>query len=462
MLPGPFLACMGTLMFLLIMQFLMRYLPDLVGKGLPLTVILELIVYNLAYMVVLAVPMSMLIATTMACGRLAESQAYTVIKNAGISFPRLIWPVLLVGGFLMLGMFYFNNIVLPEANYRAKNLWIDIRRKKPGVELEAGTFYTGLPGYSIRAEAIDPESNLLHDLLIFDETGPNNTKTTILARRGTLRTRQRGQLLELILLKGELHRLQKSGAPSQYEQLTFQRHKIQFDISDFSFNRQTAGRSTRSDRTMPTTEMLDHVDSLYQIADKKAQQVHAQTRQLAAFTTNTTSLAATEVDSSRSINSFPFALHHLDRQKWRRLYGAALQQARDYRSDLEGTQNTVKWYRQQANRYLVEVHKKLSIAVACVIFVLIGAPLGLAVQRGSISIAGGLSAGIFLFYWITLVQGEKMADRGLLDPWVGMWAANLVVGIGGIILSILLTLDRTSPQTVQHLLYKIRSLIRQL
>ena len=132
MLPGPFLGWLGTLMFLLLMQFLIRYLPDLVGKGLPLSAIIELIAYNLAYMVVLAVPMSVLIASLMGFGRLAESNAYLVIKSAGISLPRLLWPALLMSVVLAAGMGYFNNIILPEANFRAKSLWQDIRRKKPG------------------------------------------------------------------------------------------------------------------------------------------------------------------------------------------------------------------------------------------------------------------------------------------------------------------------------------------
>ncbi|RMF54733.1 MAG: LptF/LptG family permease, partial [Bacteroidetes bacterium] len=118
LLPGPFLGWLATLMFLLLMQFLIRYLPDLVGKGLPLGVVLELIVYNLAYMVVLAVPMSVLIATLMTFGRLAETKAYAVIKGAGVSFPQLVWPVLVAGLVVAGAMWHFNNVILPEANFR--------------------------------------------------------------------------------------------------------------------------------------------------------------------------------------------------------------------------------------------------------------------------------------------------------------------------------------------------------
>src|SRR5690606_40763935 len=102
--------------------------------------LVELILYYLAYMLVLAVPMSILIGTMMVFGKIAESRAYVVIKSAGISPIQLIWPSLVVGLLLTLGMTYFNNIVLPEANFRARNLWQDIRKKRPGFELRAGTF----------------------------------------------------------------------------------------------------------------------------------------------------------------------------------------------------------------------------------------------------------------------------------------------------------------------------------
>ncbi len=462
MLPGPFMACLGTLMFLLLMQFLMRYLPDLVGKGLPLTVILELIVYNLAYMVVLAVPMSILIATTMACGQLAESEAYTVIKNAGISFPRLVWPVWGVGLLLMGGMLYFNNIVLPEANYRAKNLWIDVRQKKPGFELDEGMFYTGLQGYSLRAEKIDDQTDMLTDVVIFED--PDGIReTTITAQRGRLSTRAGGRTIQLTLMEGELHRLRPQGANERYEHLRFTRHQIRFDISDLSFDRSSSRSTARSDRTMPTRDMLHLVDSLGTLQSGRNAKLEAAVRESVYLPPRDTARsdsadAVTDSTLWAAPHGRPFAAAGLNPDQRFRIYQSALQDARRFRSDLEGMSNTIDWYSQQMNRYLVEIHKKISIATACIIFVLIGAPLGLMIQRGSISVAGGLSAGIFLFYWITLVQGEKFADRGLLEPWIGMWAANAVVGIAGLLLCIALARDYAPREALRRVIYKLQDM----
>ena len=144
MLPLPMVAWLGVLKFLLVMQFLIKYLPQLVGKGLPFLVIAELIVYNLAYMLVLAVPMAALIATLMAFGRLAESNAYVVIKGSGVSFPQLVWPVYLAGILLTGFMWIFNTQIHPEANFRARNLWQDIRVAKPGLICKLVSSMTGL------------------------------------------------------------------------------------------------------------------------------------------------------------------------------------------------------------------------------------------------------------------------------------------------------------------------------
>ncbi|MDX1429780.1 MAG: LptF/LptG family permease, partial [Rhodothermales bacterium] len=144
MFPGPFVGWLGALMFLLVMQFLIRYMYLLVGRGLPVTAVVELIAYSLAYMLVLAVPMSVLIATLMTYGRLAETGAYAVMKSAGVSLPQMMWPSVGVGLIITALMWHFNSVVLPEANYRAKTLWSDIRDKKPGFELEPGVFYEGI------------------------------------------------------------------------------------------------------------------------------------------------------------------------------------------------------------------------------------------------------------------------------------------------------------------------------
>ena len=468
MLPGPFLGWLGTLMFLLLMQFLIRYLPDLVGKGLPFGVIVELIAYNLAYMVVLAVPMSVLISTLMTFGRLAETKAYAVIKSAGVSLPQLLWPVLLLGFMIAGGMWYFNNEVLPEANFRARNLWWDIRKKKPGFELQPGVFFEGIKQYSILVKDIPLEDpNRLNDILIYDYTEGSRRRVDIKARRGEIRPVGNGDKLDLFLYDGEIHRQHRTGSeqgPDRYERLAFARHRLRLDLSDFLFERSDPSRTRRSDRTMRTPEMIRFVDSLEtRIAGEKRTLFEAGLRltvDSSAYVpayTEAAPLPAPGPDTLQALPARRAVLAGTSPGRQQEIYDVAVRKARNTRNQIEQAARTVAWLTELANQHRVEIHKKQSIALACLIFILVGAPLGLSIRRGGLGTAGALAVGLFLFYWVTLVQGEKFADRGFLTPWVGMWAANIVTLAAGAWLVLYATLDlRATPRLHHRLLRRLR------
>lgn len=456
-LPGPFLAAFGTLLFLLLMQFLINYLPELVGRGLPAGVVMELIAYSLAYMVVLAAPMAVLVATLLVFGRLAESQAYAVAKSAGISLFGLAWPVVLAGLPMAGGMSYFNNVVLPEANFRMKGLWQDIRDKRPGFELEPGVFYDGIDGYAIRVADAPAESNELEEVLIFDDSEAGQ-RATITAARGELEALPGGQALQITLHDGEIHRLgsvrDPAGRQERYERVAFDRHRLRLDLSDLAFERRDAGSTSRSDRTMRTSQMVQIVDSLDAAVRGRVAELETRLQALGGVPgdvgrrrpprpdtsapaapmllarldpASPDSVAADTASGAEPASVHPIlaGLEETERSAVRDL---AAQRMRAVKSELSATQNALRWERQRADRYRVEIYKKYSMAVACVVFVFIGVPLGLFVRRGGLGLAGTLAVGVFLFYWVTLVQGEKLADRGLLDPWVGMWAANVLIG----------------------------------
>lgn len=465
-LPGPILGWLGTLMFLLLMQFLIRYLPEIAGKGLPPGVVVELVAYNLAYMVVLAVPMSILIGSMMVFGRLSETRSYAVMKSSGISPVQLIWPTLLVGVLLTGGMTYFNNIVLPEANFRARNLWQDIRAKQPGFELEPGVFYEGLSDYGILVRDIRQRTGELHDVLIYDYSNGVQDQAIIKARYGRLRTLDGGRTAELVLEDGEVDRLIPSRSATsreRYERVAFDRHKLQLDLSGFHFERSEPASGYRSDRTMRTADMIRLVDSLeasirsaksrlyllgLQAGRPAEERPSAPLQPMIPPGTDASSIPLLPTASPPGdANTGTETTAGADRagaetvgERVQRL-NVALQEARSNRALVDDARRTVEWESQRADRYRVEIHKKYSIAVACFIFALIGAPLGLSIRRGGLGRVGALSTGIFLFYWVTLVQGEKLADRGFLVPWVGMWAANLVMLTLGLWLMLNITLD---------------------
>jgi len=458
MLPGPFVAWLVVLLFLLVMQFLIKYLPQLVGKGLPIPVIGELILYNLAYMLVLAVPMAALIATLMAFGRLAESNAYVVIKSSGVSFPQLVWPVYVVGLLLTASMWVFNTRIHPEANFRARNLWQDIRSAKPGFDLQAGVFYDGIEDYRILVGDIPADNpNELRDVTIFDYSEGARFRTDIHAARGYLEPITDGSTLNLVLFEGEVHRKRPPGSGSldRYERLGFDRHLMRISLEDLNFTRTDPTQGRRTDRTMASSEMIALVDSLEMTVERSRNVflglmedlgTGALTHREIGFPVRDDARLAVQAASAQSAALTPFqgSTSMVSTEAGRD--ELVVRSVRSARARADGARKDMIWAQDRADRYRVEIHKKYSIAIACLIFMMIGAPIGLYVRKGGLGTAAALAVGIFLFHWVSLANGEKLADRGLLEPWLGMWIADIVTGLIAIWLTFVVWRDlRTIP-----------------
>ncbi len=464
-LPLPFVAAFGTLMFLLLLQFLIAYLPDLVGRGLPVWALAELVAYSLAYMVTLAVPMAWLIALLAAFGRMSESRAYLVAKSAGVSLPRLAWPVFVVGAMLAVGMGYFNNEMLPEANHRMNGLWRDIRVSRPTFALTPGEFYTGIAGYAIRADALPSDQpGLLDGVTVFETRGADGAQAVVTAARARLEM-QGGARLTMRLEDGEVHRRggSSNGASGEaYERLSFARYRIAFDLeglTGFARRQQDEGDASRTDRSMRTSAMLAVVDSLDALSRARADSTAATLARLgrtpgvdASVARALLTLAADDSTvATPTLGAGRVALAGLGDTDRALVYSLAQERARAARTAADAAASADRWDGQRTDRFRVEIYKKNSIALACLVFVLVGIPLGLSVARAGVGLVATLAVFVFLFYWISLVQGEKLADRGLLSPVVGMWAANAIIGVLGVYLFLREARDPAWPDPVRAL-----------
>ena len=476
-LPLPFLAACVTLLFLLLMQFLIDKLPELVGRGLPGEAVAELLAYSLAYMVTLAVPMAWLIALLAAFGQLSESRAYLVARSAGISLPRLAWPVFAIGLALTAGMAYFNNEMLPEANFRLGGLWADISVSRPEFALEPGVFYTGIDGYAVRADAIPPDSSgLLLGVTVFEPLAAGGGQTVLTAERARIQTQYGGQRLTMLLEDGEVHRRKRArGAGGEpYERLRFGRYRMAFDLSDLGgFERKDRDGRSRTDRSMRTSQMLTFVDSLADASRAREAEVAttllrrgrpqgaepgdtldvyaptpAWTRPEEAYATF--ALAGSDT-LGPTIATHRAVLDGLTDGERSAVFETALTRAAAVRSEASQVASASEWDDRRAARYWVEIYKKNSLALACLVFVLVGVPLGLSIQRAGVGLVATLAVSVFLFYWVTLVVGEKLIDRGFFPPWLGMWIANVLVGALGIYLVARETRDPAWRDPIQAL-----------
>ena len=495
-LPLPFAAAFSVLLFLLLMQFLIDKLPELVGRGLPPAAVAELLTYSLAYMVTLAVPMAWLISLLAAFGRLSESRAYVVAKSAGISLTRLAWPVLAIGTVLTAGMAYFNNEMLPEANFRLGGLWLDISVSRPEFALEPGVFYDGIDGYAVRADTIPPDgSGLLVGVTVFEPRAAGGAQAVLTARRARIQTQYGGQRLTMLLEDGEIHRRKSSRGGEAYERLRFGRYRMAFDLSSLGgFERRSRDGGSRTDRSMRTSQMVAVVDSLAETARAReaevAEALRLRGRPLPdelpdeqgderadvpdvsdpSLAQPVLGSALGSVDVQERIRNGPppldsggaagdtvtvgvgrAVLDGLGNPDRRAVYDAAATRASEVRSEAAQITSASTWDERRADRYLVEIYKKNSLALACLVFVLVGVPLGLSIQRAGVGLVATLAVSVFLFYWVTLVVGEKLIDRGFFPPWLGMWVANVLVGALGVYLVVRETRDPAGRDPIRAL-----------
>jgi len=261
---GPFIFVFLTIMFLLLMQFLILYLDKIVGKGIPWNIILELIFSNLAYMVVLAVPMAVLIAALMAYGRFSELNELTALKAAGVSPLRMMVPTLFLSFILALALGWFSNYVLPNANYRARALFIDIRLKKPGFDLKPNVFYDGIKGYTFYVKNMSAGNDSLFDVTLFQDQNQKRDFAIIKAKVGYLKSEKDKETLTLYLNDGYLLRYMSGEFSNKFsvDRTKFKRYRISFDLSELAFSRSNPNRYSRDDRTMSAQAMMAVIDTL--------------------------------------------------------------------------------------------------------------------------------------------------------------------------------------------------------
>lgn len=422
---GPFFFSLFTLMFIFLLQFIMKFIDDFVGKGLSAWIITELIALNLAWMVVLAVPMSVLIAVLMAFGGLSSQNEITAMKACGVSLYRMMMPVLLVSFIITYLTIEFNNKILPEANHKAKTLMIDIRKKKPTLTVNPGMFSQEVAGYSILVRKTFEKSNDLEGVTIYDYTNPASN-VVVTAQKGRISFTPDYRKLIMDLQDGEIHQSDE-GEEKQYRRIKFQKHRLLMNVEGFALERTSEGTFQRGDRELSAQVMRAYVDSLEKVNSELAGQIVG-----IVSKDIIPKIDFAEKDNIEFVNK--------DSSK---IINETLDKLRYQTGSFENLLSLMSFNRDRIDEYLVEIYKKYSIPTACIVFVLIGAPLGMMSRRGGFGIAATLSLGFFLIYWSCLIGGEKLADRDIISPFIGMWAANIVIGIAGIYLT--LRMGRETP-----------------
>jgi len=433
----PFFYALLILLFLLFTNFLLRAVDKFLGKGLPLNIVLEYLALNTAWILALAAPMAVLVATLMAFGRLSEDNEIMALKGSGVNLMKIMGPALLfsfvVAGFLI----YFNNAILPHMNHKARLLSRDIYRKRPDLNVEAGYFIDDLPQYSFIVKG--KRGNRYQDVRIFGKDR-NVTQTSIHAEEGTFATIEDAILITLF--NGEIHELDVKNYQN-YRRISFERHRILIPADDLSLERRAT--TSRSDREMTVTMMNEKIQGYKKKVNDVIKRIDLHLKK--EFPDR-----SPPEDFEKVSKLIGQIIQNLDRElssteKNAKTINEKKRTLKMLSQRLKAEYNLIGGYKRSINRYNVEIHKKFSIPIACIVFILVGAPLGMMARKGGFITAITFSIGFFLIYWIFLIGGEEMADRNLISPIPAMWTPNLILGIAGIYLSF-----RTSRE---HMVFRI-------
>lgn len=434
---GPFLFGFSIINLLFMLNLVFKELGRILSKGLEFWIVLEFFALNIAWIVALAVPMAVLMACLMAFGQMSADNEITAIKASGISLYRIALPVLIASVALSLFLVWFNNNVLPNSNHRLRLLARDITMKKPTVNLEPGYLYQDIPNLAIRVGHLVEQESLskIREVFIQDKSNPGVYRT-IVAERGEIFVNEKTGLFQITLYDGEIHEMNNEKLES-YTRIQFPRHMITIPIPNMVLERSDS--EYRGDREQSSEMMRKEVENNRELIQKRNQNLLTFIEAQIYRYFPGLEMSPGEGDEAK-IKAAATALLPEKLKNSPRVPMNLAKQVRVHRNVLNRIkvdQDINHGYELTNNKLLVEIYKKYSIPFACIVFVLIGVPLGIMAKRGNMAIGGGISLLFFVIYWIFLIGGEELADRDMLSPFLSMWVANIVVGAFGIYLLIL-------------------------
>lgn len=429
-------------LFIVLMQFLWRYIDDLVGKGLSIDVIAELFFYAALTMIPMALPLAVLLASLMTFGNLGEQFELTAMKAGGISLLKVMRPLIILMVAVAIGAFFFQNYMLPIAQTKMWTLLFSMRQKSPEVEIPEGVFYDQIPGYNLFVERKNPETGTLYNLMIYDVSRGFDNSTIILADSGRMAMAEDKRHLFLKLWQGEQfenmreQNMSMHNVPYRRESFTLKEILLTFDAN---FNRMDEGgiRSQYVGKNMAELQasidsMGNNVDSVGKIYAKQTLEHpymginYYKTVSDSINPSGLKQVPAPDVKIGKPLNVDSIFRGSNSTVALNILTQAAMK-AKQQRSEFEFKGLTIQEERKVIRRHQIELQKKFTLSVACLVFFFIGAPLGAIIRKGGLGMPLVISVILFIFYYIIDNTGYKMARDGKIPVWEGMWISTAIL-----------------------------------
>jgi lipopolysaccharide export system permease protein len=450
---GPFIATFFLSLFILLMQFLWKYIDDLVGKGLEWYIIAELLFYASATFVPLALPLAVLLSSIMTMGAMGEHYELVAFKSAGISLNKIMWPLVVISSVLVISAFYFSNNILPVANLKSLSLLYDVRHHRPAFNIIEGVYYKGIDNFVIKADEKEQDGQTLRGIKIYDHSEKKGNTNLTTAEWGTMAVTEDKRHLVLTLYNGINYIENAEDAHDNsrpFQRTHFDRQMRKFDLSAFDLTRTDQDLFRSNFRMLNIKQLIFYEDSLSgELESRKKQYI---TSYLMRFNylarIDSASFATVSPDHIRTwdIDSCDHETGHMD---------AVIRKAQELaRINKDNAYFSHEDFRQRSRslaRYQIEFHRKFTLSIACIVLFMIGAPLGAIIRKGGFGLPVVVSVLFFVVFHVVSIMGEKFVREGVLEAHQGMWIASVLLLPVGILLTIKATTDSALLDTESYL-----------
>jgi lipopolysaccharide export system permease protein len=458
---GPFVLTFFIVLFLLLMQFLWRWIDELVGKGLEFNVILELIAYVSASLVPMALPLAILLSSLMTFGNLGEYYELTAMKASGISLQRIMLPLIILVLFLSVAAFFFANNVMPYTNLKMKSLLYDVRQQRPELQIRPGEFYNGIDNYSMRINKRDPVTNILYDIKIYDHSQRKGNVNVTVADSGKMEMTDDKRNLLVTLWHGKSYSELEEDRRNRYKSYPhrtdiFAEEKMIITLSGFDLQRTDESLFKNYYQMLNISQLSHTTDSLN--TELEARDRHFQHSLItyhyfkkreynphppgpARLSPNTSDSATNALPEKKVIHDFDSLYASYDPNIQKRIVSSALSNARSAKSFIENTASNLKYEQRNIRKHEIEWHKKFTLATACLIFLFVGAPLGAIIRKGGMGMPTVISTVLFILYYVISLIGEKVVRESIVPSVQGMWLSSSILIVVGVFLTYKATND---------------------
>ena len=439
---GPLILTFFIALFILVMQFLWKYVDDLVGKGLEWHVIVRLLMYASSTFVPLALPLAILLSSIMTFGNLGENYELVAMKAAGISLRKIMMPLIVLSIVISIGAFMFSNYILPIANLKFHSLLYDVRQKKLALNIKEGIFYNGIDGFTIRIGDKDQDKNIIRDVMIYNHTKrQGNTQVTV-AEWGKMELAPDKSTLIFTLYDGynyeEVTDRKDYKVNRPFQRVKFKEQVKRFGGLNMGMSRTDESLFRKNYQMMNLMQLESSKDSLSGELDVRIDRFDKSIRDKYVFYYQFDSLVS-QTDSLTIDSAWMF--QDMDKAEKLKVIDYAMQSSRSIKNNIKNSIEDFSRREETIRKHQIEWHRKFTLSIACMILFFIGAPLGAIIRKGGLGMPVVVSIFFFVIFHIISITGEKYARAGLMEPFMAMWLASAILLPVGIFLTYKATTD---------------------